>query len=190
MSESLIVVTPATEAPISLEEAKKHLRVISTDQDGYIARLLEYVAPLVEARTSRAFKQTEYRWKIDCWDLVLNLPRAPLVSVTHIKYIDTAGAQQTMPSGDYVADTDSQPGRVYPTYNTPWPFTLEGYPRVIEVQFIAGYSNARMAPHQHAVLLLLSHLFERHEPFEVMELHPIPEGLWNMVDDHRVRFFG
>lgn len=190
MSESLVVVVPASEAPVSLDEAKKHLRIVNTAEDGYISRLLEYVAPLVEARTSRAFKQTEYRWKLDCWEAALDLPRAPLVSVTHVKYVDTAGAQQTMPPGDYVVDTDSQPGRIYPVYGTLWPLVLTGYPRVIEVQFIAGYTNARMAPHQHAVLLLLSHLFERHEPFEVMELHPIPEGFWNMVDDQRVRFFG
>jgi uncharacterized phiE125 gp8 family phage protein len=189
MSESLVTVVPASEAPISLDEAKRYLRILNTSEDGYISHLLEYIAPLVEARTSRAFKQTEYRWKIDCWETILDLPRAPLVSVTHVKYVDTVGAQQTMPAGDYVVDIDSQPGRVYPTYNTPWPFVLEGYPRVIEVQFIAGYTNARMAPHQHAVLMLLSHLFERHEPFDVMELYQIPEGFWNIIDDHRVRFF-
>lgn len=58
----LTVVTAATVEPVTLVEAKAHLRVIHTSDDGMIAALLTAARETVELNTGRALAVASYLW--------------------------------------------------------------------------------------------------------------------------------
>ena len=78
------------------------------------------------------------------WELVLDrfptcaikLPYPPLQSITHIKYFDVSGVEQTYSPANYAVDAVSQPGGVVP--NKSWPGTLDAV-NAVTVRFVCGY---------------------------------------------------
>lgn len=136
---ALRLITAPTVEPISLAEAKAHLRVDTTDDDALIPIYIGAARVDCEEWAGRAFvTQT--------WELVLDkfpvdeilLPRPPLQSVTSIKYDDAAGVEQTLATTEYTVDTASQPGWVVPVTGG-WPIaTFEGI-NSVRIRYVAGY---------------------------------------------------
>lgn len=165
---SLILVTAPTVEPVTLSEAKAHLRVTSSDEDSLITSLITAARGMAETITRRALTTQTWDWKFGAFpESHLDVPLAPLVSVTSISYIDTAGATQTWSSANYtVLDAGAQtaPGRIVPAYNESWP-SVRGLPNDIIVRFVAGYGAASSVPAEirWAVLLIIGELYARRE---------------------------
>jgi Phage gp6-like head-tail connector protein len=68
---------------------------------------------------------------------VLTFPRAPLVSVDSIVYVDASGNVQTMDPSDYTVVTGS-PGRVAPAFGKIWPVT---YSQIGSVTYTATFGD-------------------------------------------------
>jgi len=149
-SYGLKLVTPASGEPVSREELKKQLEIAPTISvhDPHCDRLLRGARQLCESRTGRALLSST-------WDLLLDrfpaglapirFPRAPLISVTHLKYIDSAGTQQTWSAANYKVLTGREPGELHRAYNVQWP-TARCEPDAVEVRFVAGYAAAADVP--------------------------------------------
>jgi uncharacterized phiE125 gp8 family phage protein len=72
---------------------------------------------------------------------VIELPYPPLVSVSAVTYVDSAGNTQTVDASNYTVLTETTPGRVFLAVNGSWPGDLrEQWP--IRVQYVAGYGAA------------------------------------------------
>lgn len=65
----------------------------------------------------------------------IRLTRAPLISVTSITYLDTAGATQTVAAADYIVDKPNN--RIRLAYNESWP-SSRGAPDSVTVRYVAG----------------------------------------------------
>ena len=106
------VVTQPTAEPVSLAEAKLHLRVDGDDEDVLIALQIAAVRQQVELEARRTLVTQTLAARLEFWPLYdrLALPQPPLQSVTHIKYTDEDGVLQTVSSIDYVVYTDPEPG--------------------------------------------------------------------------------
>lgn len=74
----LTLVTPATDEPVSLDEAKAHLRVIHDGDDTMIASLITAAREVVELSTGRALAVAGYAWSPE----YEALPWTPLVPAT------------------------------------------------------------------------------------------------------------
>lgn len=136
------VSTKASHFPISLEEAKEHLRVTDTNSDSYIQGLIAAVTQEVEDYTGRTLITTQYSWKMDCFpnSYELYVPKGPLQAVSSITYIDTDESTDTWGSTYYSYDTVSMPGRIYPAYQETWPVTLD-IQNAVTVTYTAGQSS-------------------------------------------------
>lgn len=161
----LAVVTPPAEEPLTLAEAKAHLRVDGSDQDPLIAALIGVAREHAEAITRRALVTQTLRLTLDCfagWDI--ELPRAPLRSVTSIQYVDTDGATQTLSSAIYRVDAAAEPGRITPAFGEVWPATRAVTGAVI-ITFVAGFGAAAAVPQtiKQAMLLAIGHWYEHAE---------------------------
>lgn len=126
-----------------MTEAKASLREIGAAEDALIGDLIEDAATAIEQAKSLSLVCRSYELRLDKWrrgesGREIRIPLAPLVSVTSIKYLDTAGAQQTLAADQYRVDTDSLPGRITPAYGVTWP---ELYPvsAAVIVRFVAGF---------------------------------------------------
>ncbi len=150
-----IIQEPVVE-PLSLLEAKVHLRVDITDDDALISALIASVRQYAETITRRAFIQQIWQYVIDSfpgptltgvpWGKTFTLPRhaieiekSRVQMVTAINYLDMSGNPQVMPAANYVVDYSSEPCRITPVFGQIWPIPM---PQIgaCNVQFVAGYA--------------------------------------------------
>lgn len=126
---------PSTE-PVSLAEAKLHLRVDQDTEDDLIGSLIVAARMDCEARLQRTLINTAWEWTLDAFGDLGAVPMPPLVSTTSISYYDDAGALQTLGSGAYRVDAAGEPGRVEPVGQ--WP-TAQDRLNAVTVAYQAGY---------------------------------------------------
>lgn len=198
--------------PVTLAEAKLHLRVTIPDDDAYIAGLIRAARRLCETYEKVSYLPTSWRAVYDGFPFgggyynrqlrqfygafpgamgatfpgflptntgILELPRAPLVTVSSIVYLDSNGNTETLDPSNYVA-APGAPGRVSPAYGKIWPTTL---PQIgaVQVNFVAGYgATADDVPDnvKVAVKLLVGHLYENREEVAAgVSLAELPLGV-------------
>lgn len=145
---SLFLVTAPSVEPISLNEAKLHLKVDTTADDSLIEGAIRTAREYAETFTHRAFVQQTWDDKRDCppgQDEAIVVPFPPTQSITSITYLDTAGDSQTWSSAEYLTDLPAGPqaqkARITPAYGFSYPQT---YPvmNAFTVRFVAGYAGS------------------------------------------------
>lgn len=159
-----LVTAPAVE-PVTVEEAKTHLRVDSEDfENDYIETLITTARQEAENFLRRALITQTWRLSLDGWPArTLVLPIPPLQSVSTVKYLDTSGTLRTLTADtDYVVDAASTPARIYPAYAQTWP-TVRAIEKSVQVEFVAGYGDAASDVPQairHAILLIIRDYYD------------------------------
>lgn len=169
---SLTLITPPVLEPLTLVEAKDHLRVDGTTEDSVIEPLIEAVRQHIEGRDGwlgRVLLTQTWEWRLDRFpsgaDAALRVPLPPLQSVTSIQYTDTAGAVQTWSATLYTVDTKSEPARIVPVFGEAYPST-QAVIDAVTVTFVAGYGvNPQDVPAtiRSALLLLIGDLYKNRE---------------------------
>lgn len=186
----LTLVTAPTDEPVTLAEAKRHLRVDHSEEDALIEALIGAARQEAEATTRRAFITQTWSLKLDgfpCDGVPIEVPLSPLVSVTSVTYLDTAGASQTWAAADYTVDAPVGPrpprGLIIPDYALPYPVT-QIIQNAVTVRFVAGYGAALAVPRgiKQAILLRVGDLYGRRESGVVgtsfTETHAAESILW------------
>ena len=161
-------VAPTVE-PLSTAEAKTHLRVDHSEEDGLIDDYVEAARRQVELFTRRALVNTTFTLKLDAFPVEIRTPRSPLSSVTSITHIDCDGNSQTVASSVYDVDTDTEPGRIFLKFDQSWPDTRT-INNAVTVTFVAGFGSAASSVPESlrsAVRLLAAHYYEQREPVVV-----------------------
>ena len=159
-----IVTTGPAAEPVTAAQVKSQLRLTTTDDD---TRLSDLIIPaarsICEAYTNRAFIDQSITLIYDGTPpSVLELPRAPLDSVTSINTIDSDGTSSTFATTNYTVDTGVEPGRVFLKESKTWPSDLRTH-RGVEIVYVAGYGTAGSdvpSPINHAIILQAAYMFE------------------------------
>lgn len=167
--------------PVSLSEAKAHLRIDSADDDLFLTGLISAAREWAEVFTRRALIDTGYRLDLCGWPScgVITLPRPPLKTLAHVKYYDAANTLQTWATTQYQVSAPIGPwaprAEIRLASTASWPNT---YARVdaVQVTFDAGYGAACPRALKAAVLILLTHLYE-HRGDASQELPPAAKAL-------------
>lgn len=165
---AITIVTPPSEEPLTLTEAKIHLRVDHTDDDALITSLIFAARQYVEQYLQRAIITQTLRLTMDAFPDGDIKVYPSLQSITSIKYIDTDGVLQTWPTANYLVDTYSLIGRVSPAYGDSYPDTRNQL-NAIEIVFIAGYGVAADVPQsiKQAMFLIIGHWYENREAINI-----------------------
>jgi uncharacterized phiE125 gp8 family phage protein len=174
---------PATE-PVTLADAKAHLRVDGTAEDTLIASLIVTSRLHVEAAAGLAAITQSWSWYIDAWPAghALKLPLRPIQSIAAVRLYDEAAAATTLDSATYFLDGAAAPPRLVRHRALPWPKPGR-IANGIEIAFTAGFGPAAVdvpSPIRHAILLLVAHWHEHRSP---LEPGAQPEPLPDMVSD-------
>ena len=183
-------VAPAAE-PVSLAEAKIHLRQDFPDDDDLITTLIAAARQHVSMVTRRAFVNTTYTLKLDEYPTEIWIPVSPLSSVTSITYIDTNGNSQTEASSVYSVDTDTEPGRISQAFDQSWSDTRDQN-NAITVTFVSGYGAAASdvpETFKASIKLLVGHWYQSREAVAVSiggNIVEIPLALKMLLDGQRV----
>lgn len=189
---SLTLFTAPSVEPITLQEAKDHLRVDGTTDDALISALIQAARQHIDGRDGwlgRALMTQTWDYTLDEFPDTdyIPLPLAPVQSITSITYTDTNGTSQTFSSGNYAlgADLDWSP-RVNLGYDKSWPSTRT-IPDAVTVRFVAGYANAASvpAPIKAALLMMIGHLYEHRESVADKELSEVPMAVQSLLMPYR-----
>lgn len=178
---------PAVE-PVTLAEAKIHLRVDGDDENTYMETLITAARMWAEGVTRRKFINTTVRLSLDVLPDVVRLPFGKTQSITTFAYTDEDGNAATLPSGStgYTLDSDSEPARIVPYYDTDWPTTYE-VNNAIQITYVVGYGAAATsvpAKIKQAILMYCLHLYERDGATE-----GVVETAENLLRDYRILEF-
>ena len=134
--------TAPTVEPVTLAQAKLWLKVETGDttDDTLITGLISAVRQMLEQKTGRALLGQTWQLTLDAFPDAIELTRVPVLSVTHLKFKDAAGVQQTLAPEDYTVDTERDDGWAYivPAYGKAWPETIADI-NAVEVRWQAGY---------------------------------------------------
>jgi uncharacterized phiE125 gp8 family phage protein len=160
-----------TTYPVTLAEAKLHLRVDDSTEESLISLLIAGATQLFQEQTGIQCIDESFVEKFNDFPSAFVPQRLPLDSVTSIKYYDSNGDQQTMAAADYRVSlgTPHTPGRIVPAYgSTGWPSAYDILDAV-ELTYKAGFGTASTdVPEliRRAILLQVAKWFENREDYE------------------------
>lgn len=188
---ALKVVTGPTVEPVTLTEAKAHLRLDIPDDDGLLAGYLLAARNWVEGQTKRVLSPTTFDYYIDYgfpWrrGYRIVLPVNPVISVASVSYVDDAGNTATWATDQWTAVCRDSGSYIVPAYNVSLP-VIRNVPNAITVRFTAGYLDDSVSPQvvsqpwelKTAVMLLAGAWYEDREQGRV------PDGVEALISPHR-----
>lgn len=185
------IVTPPTEEPLSLADAKLHLRVIGTDDDDYIAQLIVAARNYVQRAQGRQLVTATLRSYFDGFNSrFIPLWPAKLQSITSISYYDTANALQTVSSALYEhvhANRRGEPG-VQPVDTASWPSTYYR-PDAVQIVHTCGYGGAADVPPTtvQAIRMAMAYWYGQREAVGA-QMAEVPLGVRTLVDMERAQW--
>lgn len=132
----MIVAEPVNMA-VSLEDARAAARINGTDRDGEVELRVRALTAEAEHTIGRAIISQTHRVTLDAFVVRIELPMAPVQSVT-VRYLDANGIEQTLDPQDYILDDARVPCAVVPAPGKAWPETFARI-NAVKVDTQCGY---------------------------------------------------
>ena len=195
---SLVRQTQPAVEPVTLAEAKAHLRVDTADDDTYITGLVRAAREWVEQYLDRTLVHTQWVMRFDKFPpdgtLDIELPRPPMVAsgtatAVALTFTYENGDTATYSTASFRVDRASTPGAVKTNYGQTWPPHRQD-DNAISVTWWAGYGasgNDVPAAIRHAILMLCSHWYETRGATVATGAVPqdVPFGVMSLLDSVR-----
>ncbi len=187
---SLVRQTQPAVEPVTLAEAKAHLRVDTADDDTYITGLVRAAREWVEQYLDRTLVHTQWVMRFDKFPpdgtLDIELPRPPMVAsgtatAVALTFTYENGDTATYSTASFRVDRASTPGAVKTNYGQTWPPHRQD-DNAISVTWWAGYGPSGSDVPQgvkNAMLLYVHELYEKRGNAEP------PEAAKALLDAYR-----
>jgi len=151
--------TAASSLPVTLAEAKAHLRVDDTTDDTLITAMLTGAVANAEHIMCRAIMPQKWEVTLDAFPCYvearhcgevpaygrIELKRPKVTAVDSVKYYDADGVLTTISSSAYQLVSGDYSADVRPAYGEAWP-CARWQAEAVQVIFSCGYANAAAVP--------------------------------------------
>lgn len=166
---SLVLTSGPALEPVTVSEAKAHLRLDGTAEDQLIASLILTSRLHVEAALGLALITQSWKLTLDRWPAgpAVTLPLRPVQTITAVRVLAADNTATTLAADDYVLDGARLPPRIVRAAAL-WPEPGKAASG-IEIEFTAGFGAAAAdvpQPVRQALLLLVAHWYEHREATE------------------------
>jgi uncharacterized phiE125 gp8 family phage protein len=157
------------EEPVTLEEARLHLRIDAPagaehPEDALVQSLVTAARQAAELFTARWFAQRECELVLDCLPALIHLPLAPVVSIVSVGYVGLDGAAQVLDPLAYrlYAHPDEPEVALDPAFALPDMRMQRGD---VRMRVLAGHGPGHPLPRAvvQAMLLTVGHLYTNRE---------------------------
>lgn len=195
----LEVVSKPPVEPITLTEAKSHLRVTHNEEDDLIESLIQVAREKCEAFSNRAYVQRTLKQTFHNWpDFPAILKRPPVQEIIKIEYKKEDASVIEWDASNYFLDDISFGPKVFlaPDYNIPDDAL---YPaNAVQITYTAGYRPDETQAsidytvniperYKHAIKLLIGEWWEnREEIIKGTTTQIIPHGVKSLLMSDRV----
>ncbi|MBK8458434.1 MAG: phage head-tail connector protein [Phyllobacteriaceae bacterium] len=178
-----------TAEPVTLAEAKAHLRVDDDEEDGLIGELIRAARRHVEADAGLALIEQGWRTTLDNWpgDDCVAMSIHPLITVVAVTAFGPDGAGAVVDPANYALDRHARPARLAFSDAGPALRRFNG----VEIDLTAGFgATAVDVPDEikRAMLLLVAHFHEFRAAFGPdQQPVSIPAGYDRLIAPWRAR---
>lgn len=185
---SVVTAAPGVE-PISTAEAKAQLGIDGADFDALLAIYIKAARQHVESYTGLALITQTRLLRASAFADLARLPAAPIASVASVEYLDTDGAEQTLPADVYEAVLVGLEPEVRLKVGQSWPVG-RAVRDAIRVSAVCGFGATGAAvpePIRLAMLLLAGDFLANREDTNVGNIvTPMPNGVRTLLTDYRL----
>lgn len=163
-----VLTTKPTWWPITLQEAKDHLRILHSDEDTLIMEFIKAATKYCEEYTWQEVNQKSYTYYSDTWLAKMVIESTPIISVDSVKYYDENDDIQTLPTTDY---------RVNLVANWPFIYIDEmsntfDKPNAIEIVCTVGVADVCDINNifKIAILMVVANMYENRQDSNVLNI--------------------
>lgn len=159
----VILTTPPAIEPVTLAEAKAHLRIGHADEDDAVSRIIVSARRHIEVQTGLCLIAQGWSCFRDAWPErdEVSLPLAPILAVGDVRIFGEDDIAATVDPAHYYVDNISRPARLVLRADRVWP--LPGREaNGIEIQVTAGFGATASTvpqPLREALLQLVAHWY-------------------------------
>lgn len=216
----LVQTTEPADEPVTLPEAKAHLRVTFDRDDLLIGSQISAAREWVEGEVNRALVTRSYDLSFDAFYPLSNPfpgyglglwtaqlaperpflpisgeirpPKPPLIAVDSIRYLDPDGIPTVLdPSRYKVLAGGRLPGTICPAYGLSWPASRVEIGSVV-ISYRAGYGSPQDVPRalKAAILLMAGNLYRNREATTDVAQVEVPFAVRSLLSKYRWKVIG
>lgn len=203
----LKLVTAPADNPVTLAQAKAHLREDSDDFNDQIEAFIDAATAYADGPMGflgRALIDQTWDLYLDAFPAVsvvgtrnvyaIEIPLPPLIEVVDVFYLDSNGVEQTFDAASYTVDDSSEPARIVLGSTGSWP-TIQEAANAVRVRFRAGYLDQGVSPAvesvpgtiKAAILIMVGDLYQNRESSVIGQtVTKIPWSAEALLRRHRI----
>lgn len=180
--------------PISVAEAKAHLRIDHAEDDALISSLIDAAVSYIDATgvLGRGMVTQDWAQWVSQAPGWVRLRLGPFQSLVSVEYYDTDGALQTATLADYETRLDGDFVICKPKTGNTWP-AAQTRGDAIKITYRIGYGDAATDVPQnirHALLMTVAHLYEQRLLYVDVQLREVPLAVEALIGVERVGWYG
>jgi len=187
------VITAATTYPISLTEAKSHLKVDTTADDTYIESIIKAATQLSEEYTNRFFINTVIEQTCSSFSELEALFKSKVSAVAHVKYYDSNNSLQTLDTSIYDVQLNYEPSQIQLVEGKIFPDITKRNDAVL-ARYTVGYGSAASdVPEiiKQAILLTIGNFYENRASVVIGRIATeLPQNVKWLLDTYKVQIVG
>lgn len=167
--KGLKLITPPIVEPITLNEAKRHLRIglDESDEDGDILDLISVAREYCEGTQKKVYNTQTWQLTLDSFpQMPIKIPKPPFQTLENVVYKDVNGNEVNMALNNFAVDNDSEQGRITFAPYKSWPSVNLWPISAVKFKFKAGYGDDPVnVPEKvkQAMKLLIGYWYENRE---------------------------
>jgi len=187
------VITAATSYPVSLTEAKSHLKVDTTADDTYITSIIKAATQLSEEYTNRFFINTVIEQTCSNFAQLQTLFKSKVSAVAHVKYYDSDNSLQTLSTTIYDTQLKYEPSQIQLADDKSFPEITKRNDAVV-ARYTVGYGSAASdVPEiiKQAILLTIGNFYQNRNSVVIGRIATeLPMNVKWLLDTYKVQIVG
>jgi uncharacterized phiE125 gp8 family phage protein len=147
----LVLINPASERLLTLEQAKSHCKCQHDAENELFLDWIKSAEAYCQKYADRVLLTSTWRWissQFPCTGKAIDLKIAPVQSISSVSYTNTAGTLVSLPAQDYQLEPDEFAPMLWEGVDASWPATQQGNVSAVTVELVAGFSSRDLVPLQ------------------------------------------